>query len=114
MGVLLSILVLGGMGLVGVAALRRLTDRLDPLELWVYGMLLGVTIGSTVLLGLAFPFGLQTWLVLAVGAVSAIGALAAWPWPVARDAIRSAFGSGNARPVGITPYPLAAQTRRQT
>src|SRR5947209_7514746 len=99
------------MGLGGVATLRRLTDRLEPLERWAYGLPLGVVVGSLVLLALAIPLGLQSWLVLLVAAASAALALVAWPWPVARDSLRVLFGASSDRSLGITPFPLAAQTR---
>src|SRR3954452_5835358 len=67
------------LGLPGVVALRRLTDRLTSLEVWAYGLPLGEVVGSLAILVLAIIFrGLSTALVLVVGLVSAVGALLGW------------------------------------
>ena len=77
LGGLAACVVMLALGLPGVLALRRLTDRLTWLEEWAYGLPLGVVVGSLALLLLAIGLGrLSTALVLVVAAVSAGGALA--------------------------------------
>jgi len=85
-GVVASLALLAAMGAVGVAALRRSSRVLDPLEQLVYGVPLGVVAASLVLLVLASGLGLGPGLVAAVAAASALGAWALWPRGDARPA----------------------------
>ncbi|MGH3790170.1 MAG: hypothetical protein ACRDQ9_05110 [Pseudonocardiaceae bacterium] len=81
LGAIATCLMLLALGLPGVIALRRLTDKLTVLEEWIYGLPLGAVVGSLALLVLAITFGgLSTGLVVTVAAVSLAGALWAWPW----------------------------------
>ena len=80
-GVLASCLFLLALGLPGTVALRRLTDRLTTLELGVYGLPLGVVLGSLTLLLLAViasGLGLPLVLLVAVGSLAVAGALGPW------------------------------------
>lgn len=80
LGAIATCLMLLAFGIPGVIALRRLTDRLTGLEKWVYGLPLGVVVGSLLLLALAIVLGgLSTALVIAVAAVSSM--LSLWTWP---------------------------------
>ena len=86
-------LMLLALGLPGVIALRRLTDQLTALEEWVYGLPLGVVVGSLALLGSATIFGgLSTGLVIVVAVVSLAGALWAWLWSPRRPAQEETTG----------------------
>jgi hypothetical protein len=93
LGVLAACLLMLAMGVPGVVALRRLTDRLNPLEEWAYGLPLGAIVGSLAMLVLAIIFnGLHLALILAVGAISAAGAAWFWPWPVLAATVSAALG----------------------
>ena len=81
MAILISCLIMLALGLPGPLALRRLTDRLTPLETWAYGLPLGAVVGSLALLALALAFGgLSAALVLAVAVISLAVAIWLWPW----------------------------------
>jgi hypothetical protein len=90
-------LMLLALGLPGVMAMRRLTDKLTALEEWVYGLPLGAVVGSLAMLVLAILFGgLSTALVVAVAAISLAGALWAWPWSTLAAAFWAAAGAQQA------------------
>jgi hypothetical protein len=65
-----ALLVLAGMGWTGTELLRRTDAGLSPLELFAYGVPLGVVLSSLAILVLAGPFGLSAalvWTVTIVG-----------------------------------------------
>ncbi len=92
-GVLASCLLLLALGLPGTAALRRLTDRLTTLELWAYGLPLGVVVGSLLILLLGVLFGaLRLPLVLVVAVGSLVVAAALGPWRATSAALGETLG----------------------
>ncbi len=90
LSLLAGLALLAAMGAMGVAGLRRATTCLEPLEQLAYGVPLGTVVGSLVMLGLATAFGLSAPLVIAVGLVSAIAAVALWPRRPPLAALRAA------------------------
>jgi hypothetical protein len=97
---------LGALGVPGVVVLARLTDGLHALETWVYGLVLGVVVGSLAMLGAALVLGrLSLGVVLGVSAVSVAAAAAGRPGTAAR--FRGVLGrearAGDGEPV--PPWP---------
>lgn len=75
-GVVAALAVLVAMGALGVVALRRGRQWLDPLEQVAYGIPLGIVAASLVLLALASFVGLSPAVVVFVGVASGVGAWA--------------------------------------
>ncbi|HEY8601994.1 MAG TPA: hypothetical protein VIL85_26445, partial [Thermomicrobiales bacterium] len=95
MPILISCLIVLALGLPGPLALRRLTDRLTPLETWSYGLPLGAVVGSLALLVLALAFGgLSAALVLVLAALNLAVAAWLWPWQTLLGVAREANARG--------------------
>jgi hypothetical protein len=77
---ILALLYLAALGVSGVAALRRLTCRMTPLEKWAYGLPLGNVVWSLVTLLLAIVVHRLTVPIVAIPALASV-ALALWLWP---------------------------------
>jgi hypothetical protein len=76
---LAGLALLGAMGVLGVALLRRATGSLDSLELIAFGVPLGIVAGSLVMLAAASVAGtLRGALILGVGVVAVGLAVALW------------------------------------
>jgi hypothetical protein len=72
---------LAALALPGIAALWRFAPFLTPLERFAHGTVLGIVVGTLVLIPTATLFGLQVWLVVLVGVASVAAALALWLAP---------------------------------
>lgn len=73
---LASLMLLAAMSALGIAALGRFARHLTPLERWAWGAPIGMTAGTLVLVPLAVVFPFTAPLVIAVGLVCAVTAVA--------------------------------------
>lgn len=105
----LALLYLAALGSSGVAALRRLSCRLTPLEWWAYGLPLGNVVWSLLVLVLAIVARRLTVPVVVAPAIASV-AVALWLWPP-RD-LMAAWGRWRGRERPAVPPSPGAQLAR--
>ncbi len=105
-----SLLWLLAIALPGIALLDRFAPSLAPLERWAYGTVLGVVLGTLVLVPAAVVVGFSAGLVVADGLLALVAAGLLWAWPRRKDeptrarpdpgrrALLPGFGSPPGRP----------------